>query len=98
MRAKFAKHIAILILVDASASALGFYLFGYAFAYGDESVTLQDGTSSPSGNGFIGKMYFALHTLGANSYYTWLFQWSVSLTLASVLLLSSVIFEIWLQS
>ncbi len=29
VRAKFAKHIAILILVDATASALGFYLFGY---------------------------------------------------------------------
>ena len=28
VRQKFAKHIAILILLDACASALGFYLFG----------------------------------------------------------------------
>jgi hypothetical protein len=30
-----AKHISILILVDACASALGFYIAGYAFAFGD---------------------------------------------------------------
>ena len=75
VRAKFAKHIAILILMDATASALGFYLFGYAFAYGDEST--ED--ALPAGNGFIGKNFFALHTLGANKYYTWVFQWTVSL-------------------
>lgn len=28
VRAKFAKHIAMLILVDACASGFGFYLFG----------------------------------------------------------------------
>ena len=75
VRAKFAKHIAILILVDATASALGFYLFGYAFAYGDESTD----DAYPAGNGFIGKNFFALHNLGANKYYTWVFQWTVSL-------------------
>lgn len=80
MRAKFAKHIAILILVDATASALGFYLFGYAFAYGDASITTPDGLVNPAGNGFIGKYYFALHGLAPGQYYTWLFQWTVSLT------------------
>jgi hypothetical protein len=35
VRAQFAKHISILILVDACASALGFYIAGYAFAFGD---------------------------------------------------------------
>ena len=28
VRAKFAKHISMLILVDACASGFGFYLFG----------------------------------------------------------------------
>lgn len=35
VRARFAKHIAILVLVDACASALGYYITGYAFAFGD---------------------------------------------------------------
>lgn len=76
VRAKFAKHIAILILVDACASALGFFLFGYAFAYGDEST--ED--AYPAGNGFIGKKYFGMHEMGANTYYIWVFQWTVSST------------------
>lgn len=73
VRAKFAKHIAILILVDATASALGFYLFGYAFAYGDEATS----DSFPAGNGFIGKNFFAMHNMTPSTYYTWVFQWTV---------------------
>ena len=83
VRAKFAKHIAILILVDACASALGFYLFGYAFAYGDESS--ED--ALPAGNGFIGKNYFGMHAMAANTYYTWVFQWTVSLTFGCIAML-----------
>ena len=74
MRAKFAKHIAILILVDATASALGFYLFGFAFAYGDEAS--EDGLN-PSGNDFIGKMLFAMYKMAPTAYYQWVFQWTV---------------------
>lgn len=79
VRAKFAKHIAILILVDATASALGFYLFGYAFAYGDEAS--ED--ALPAGNAFIGKNFFAMHMMSPNTYYTWVFQWTVRLTSAA---------------
>ena len=75
VRAKFAKHIAILILVDATASALGFYLFGFAFAYGDESSA--DGLN-PAGNPFIGKMFFAMDKMAPTAYYNWVFQWTVS--------------------
>ena len=75
VRAKFAKHIAILILVDATASALGFYLFGYAFAYGDEATS----DSQPAGNGFIGKNFFGMHQMPPSTYYSWVFQWTVSL-------------------
>ena len=76
VRAKFAKHIAILILVDATASALGFYLFGYAFAFGDDMSA--DGSGNPAGNSFIGKNYFAMDSLPPTRYYTWVFQWTVS--------------------
>ena len=61
--------------MDATASALGFYLFGYAFAYGDEAA--ED--SSPAGNGFIGKNFFAMHNMNPSTYYQWVFQWTVSL-------------------
>ena len=50
VRARFSKHICILILLDACASAIGFYLFGYAFAYGDGAAP----------NSFIGKHIFAM--------------------------------------
>lgn len=73
MRAKFAKHIAILILVDACASAMGFYLFGFAFAYGDEATP----EGSPAGNPFIGKMFFAMDKMAPTAYYNWVFQWTV---------------------
>lgn len=75
VRAKFAKHIAILILVDATASALGFYLFGFAFAYGDDASA--DGLS-PAGNAFIGKNFFAMDNMAPTAYYNWVFQWTVS--------------------
>ena len=74
MRARFAKHIAILILVDACASALGYFIFGYAFAFGDNLN--EDGVDIQ--NPFIGSIYFGLHSLPHTSYFLWLFQWSVS--------------------
>ena len=74
VRARFAKHIAILILVDACASAIGYYLFGYAFAWGDHAS--DDGTTTQ--NRFIGSQYFALSGLPHTQYYLWVFQWSVS--------------------
>lgn len=83
VRAKFAKHIAILILVDATASALGFYLFGFAFAYGDELTTVENqpvegfAAGSLAGNPFIGKMYFAMDKMLPTSYQNWVFQWTV---------------------
>lgn len=50
VRARFARHIAVLILIDACASALGFYLFGFAFAFGDG----MDANGNLYGNNFIG--------------------------------------------
>lgn len=81
MRARFAKHIAILILVDACASALGYYLFGYAFAFGDN----LNGDGADTQNSFIGSRYFALSGLDHSSYYLWVFQWSVRFFAGSAL-------------
>lgn len=82
VRARFAKHIAILILVDACASAVGFYLFGYAFAWGDHANNADGSTSQ---NQFIGSQYFALSGLPHTQYYLWVFQWSVSFPPAAAL-------------
>ena len=78
VRARFAKHIAILILADACASAAGYYLFGYAFAWGDHSTENAEGNTVYTQNAFIGSQYFALHGLSHDDYYLWVFQWSVS--------------------
>ena len=80
VRARFSKHICILILLDACASAIGFYLFGYAFAYGDGAAP----------NSFIGKQFFAMSSLPASGpafapqYYQWLFQWSFAATACTI--------------
>jgi Amt family ammonium transporter len=81
VRARFAKHIAILILVDACASGVGFYLFGYAFAWGDHANNADGSTSQ---NRFIGSQYFALSGLPHNQYYLWVFQWSFAATACTI--------------
>ena len=83
VRARFARHIAVLILIDACASALGFYLFGFAFAFGDG----QDDAGNLYGNTFIGFNYFALKGADGAQYFAtavrpyafWVFEWAVSL-------------------
>ena len=86
VRARFARHIAVLILVDACASALGFYLFGFAFAFGDG----QDDAGNLYGNNFIGFRFFAMHDMDQAQYFAtavrpyafWVFEWAVSLPAA----------------
>ncbi|KAK9809380.1 hypothetical protein WJX73_010467 [Symbiochloris irregularis] len=84
VRTRFAKHIAILILADAAASAFGYYFTGYAFAFGDN----LDASGAPNGNYFIGTNYFALHALPhtgtSNSDYLWVFQWSFAATACTI--------------
>lgn len=89
MRARFAKHIAILILVDACTSALAFFLFGYAFGFGDVKEQDFQGDSGAAwnqfmpalftsdGNPFVGTHFFALSGMTPILFAEWLFQWSV---------------------
>lgn len=80
VRAKFAKHIAMLILVDACASGFGFYLFGYAFAFGDATNANGDNIN----NAFIGTRNFALHNLPTSKYNSWFFQWTFAATACTI--------------
>ncbi|BDA50157.1 Ammonium transporter 1 member 1 [Coccomyxa sp. Obi] len=88
VRARFARHIAVLILIDACASALGFYLFGFAFAFGDET----DASGNVAGNPFIGSKYFALNGLDGPTYFAtlvrpyafWVFEWAFAATACTI--------------
>ncbi|KAK9862456.1 hypothetical protein WJX84_008932 [Apatococcus fuscideae] len=85
VRQRFAKHVALLVLMDACASALGWYLTGYAFAWGDN--TASDGQAN--GNYFIGTNFFAMHALppyadSVNSFYLWFFQWAFAATACTI--------------
>lgn len=88
VRARFARHIAVLILIDACASALGFYLFGFAFAFGDG----MDANGNLYGNNFIGFRFFAMHDMNQAQYFAtavrpyafWLFEWAFAATACTI--------------
>ncbi|KAJ6964431.1 hypothetical protein NC652_002642 [Populus alba x Populus x berolinensis] len=76
VRAKNAMDITLTNVVDAVAGSISYYLFGFAFAFGD-------GTNS---NPFIGTTFFALkyipNTSYDNSYF--LYQWAFTIAVAGI--------------
>ena len=66
---------------QAGSSATGYFLFGYAFAYGDSFD--EDGNAS--GNPFIGSKLFALSGLSEDEYYKWLFQFVFAISTATII-------------
>ena len=67
--------------MDLCAGGVGYFLFGYAFAYGDPQSCDDTGTCSSTGNPFIGSKMFALHNLPETSYQTYYFQFVVGFVL-----------------
>ena len=67
VRARFAKHIAVLILIDACASAIGYYLFGFAFSFGDgyDANGALTGAAVPCAGHFCSTAPIASHQLDA---------------------------------
>jgi Amt family ammonium transporter len=84
VRSRFAKHISILILVDACMSALGFYLFGYAVAFGDKTTIMDDGTVMLTNNPFIGTQNVALANTTGDKYFFWVFEWAFAATACTI--------------
>lgn len=69
---------------DASMGVLGYYLFGWAFAYGENQSCDADGVCTDIQNGFIGSTQFAMHDLVATSYHTWFFQYVFAISTATI--------------
>ena len=63
---------------------LGYYLFGWAFAYGENKSCDADGVCTDIQNGFIGSTQFAMHDLLATSYHTWFFQYVFAISTATI--------------
>ncbi|XP_015070716.1 ammonium transporter 1 member 3 [Solanum pennellii] len=73
VRAKNAMNIMLTNVVDAVVGSLSYYLFGFAFAFGDS-------------NPFIGASYFALKDIPCSSYdYSFfLYQWAFAIAVAGI--------------
>eukprot|EP00188_Purpureofilum_apyrenoidigerum_P002186 Plantae.Rhodophyta-Purpureofilum_apyrenoidigerum.ctg2328.p1 GENE.Plantae.Rhodophyta-Purpureofilum_apyrenoidigerum.ctg2328~~Plantae.Rhodophyta-Purpureofilum_apyrenoidigerum.ctg2328.p1 ORF type:complete len:484 (-),score=73.95 Plantae.Rhodophyta-Purpureofilum_apyrenoidigerum.ctg2328:125-1576(-) len=72
VRTKNTKNVLLKNLLDACVGAMGYYLFGFAFAYGADS------------NPFIGYSYFALNDFPSEEYYSFFFQWTFAATAATI--------------
>jgi Amt family ammonium transporter len=69
---------------DLAVGVLGYFLFGWAFAYGDNTVCNDDGVCTSVQNPFIGSTQFAMHDLPATSYHTWFFQYVFAISTATI--------------
>ena len=69
---------------DLAVGVLGYYLFGWAFAYGDNTVCDDAGVCTSVQNPFIGSTQFAMHDLAATSYHTWFFQYVFAISTATI--------------
>ncbi|XP_047939190.1 ammonium transporter 1 member 3-like [Salvia hispanica] len=76
VRAKNAMNILLTNVVDAAVGSLSYFLFGFAFAFGE----------GPNKNPFIGTSYFALKDVPTASYdYSFfLYQWAFAIAVAGI--------------
>lgn len=72
VRTKNTMNILLKNVIDAAAGAVAFYLFGWAFAWGDDS-------KAP---GFIGSGNYGLHDF--DDYVSWMFQWAFAAAAATI--------------
>lgn len=72
VRSKNTTNILIKNVLDVFLGALAYWLFGYAFAFGNP------------GNGFIGHKYFALADLPTGLYSHWFFHFVFAATAATI--------------
>lgn len=80
VRAKNVKNIMLKNILDACGGAVGFYLFGYAVAYGTSDKDYEDADAT-----FIGDTnYWAMYNLHDTDYISWFFQFAFAATAATI--------------
>jgi ammonium transporter, Amt family len=83
VRAKNAKNIILLNLLDACFGCFAWYATGYAFAFGDPTIS-TDGTTYPWHNPFIGHKYFFQVGMPRADLAKWFFQFTFAATSATI--------------
>ncbi|KAI5675015.1 hypothetical protein M9H77_05965 [Catharanthus roseus] len=80
VRAKNALNIMLTNVVDAVVGSISYFLFGFAFAFGD------DGGSHSNSNPFIGTKFFALKDIPSENfdYSYFLYQWAFAIAVAGI--------------
>lgn len=84
VRAKNAKNIILLNLLDACFGSLAWYITGFAFAFGDPTANDDGSYDFTKSQAFIGNRYFVQNTLARTSYVTWFFQFTFAATAATI--------------
>jgi Amt family ammonium transporter len=74
VRAKNAKNIILLNLLDACFGCIAWYATGFAFAFGDPPAAADGSGYAWQGNPFIGHRHFFQESLDRTSYAFWFFQ------------------------
>lgn len=77
VRAKNAKNTVIMTLLDAAFASIGWWITGFAFAFGDPLSAGPMRVVVGPGNGFIGYQYFVLSGYPGDMWQYWLFQYAV---------------------
>lgn len=88
MRAKNAKNTVIMTLLDAAFASIGWWLTGFAFAFGDPLSAGPMRVVVGPGNGFIGYKYFVLTDYPGDMWQFWLFQYAVRPTIVSTFIVT----------
>eukprot|EP00189_Rhodosorus_marinus_P014086 CAMPEP_0184738036 /NCGR_PEP_ID=MMETSP0315-20130426/777_1 /TAXON_ID=101924 /ORGANISM="Rhodosorus marinus, Strain UTEX LB 2760" /LENGTH=480 /DNA_ID=CAMNT_0027205571 /DNA_START=159 /DNA_END=1601 /DNA_ORIENTATION=- len=81
VRTKNTKNVLLKNLLDACVGAMGYWIFGYAFAYGNP---INPDTGEAEVNPFIGHTYFALADLPETEFVSFFFQWTFAATAATI--------------
>lgn len=84
VRAKNAKNIILLNLLDACFGCVAWYITGFAFAYGDPAPDADGSMQVSASQAFIGNRYFAMSDLDRTSYFSWFFQFTFAATAATI--------------
>ena len=82
VRAKNAKNIILLNLLDACLGSVCWYITGFAFAFGDPAA--DENGVYPYTTPFIGHRFFVQNQLARTSYITWFFQFTFAATGATI--------------